>query len=92
MIETLMRHHDFQIKKDPDVFWNLASGFRQTSRHARKHRRYRSASMSLVHALRDKAEVEIRRRTMLAINGRLPAELADLLVEFAMLAEEVPLR
>ena len=94
MVETLLRHHDVQIKENPDLFWNFAAGFRQIFDHACKIRRKGKDiehMMGMINALRDKAIVEIRRRTMLAINGRLPAELADLLVEFAMLAEEVPL-
>lgn len=90
IIKTLLRHYDLRIREDPDLFWNFAACFREVVNHVWQNQSKGTFSMKLIDALRDNAEVEIRRRTMVAINGRLPAELADLLVEFAMWAEEMP--
>ncbi|CAK4018074.1 Hypothetical predicted protein [Lecanosticta acicola] len=79
----------------PDEYWDFATHWRamlHTWKPSSPHfNGGLGALLDLLERFRQKAESEIRHRTLIAVNGRLPTELADLVFEFAMLVEEVPL-
>lgn len=80
------------------TYWNVAAAWRElwevysttscSSAPDCIHKRH----FGLLESLLGQTHAEIRRKCMLAVGARLPVELVDVVQEFALLAEGVPIR
>lgn len=76
---------------DKDEYWDFASSWRLLVTSWEDMASDAGPLLRVLDPIRKKAEKEIRCRSSLAVNMRLPQELADLIFEWAMVIEEVPL-
>lgn len=76
---------------DRDDYWDFASSWRVLVSSWEEMASDAGPILQVLEPIRKKAEKEIRYRTDIAVNRRLPQELADLVFEHAMAVEEVPL-
>lgn len=76
---------------DRDEYWDFASSWRVLVSSWEEMASDAGPLLQVLEPIRKKAEREIRYRTDIAVNRRLPQELADLVFEHAMTVEEVPL-
>lgn len=76
---------------EQDEYWDFAESWRRLAIAWEDMYVEPAFLMRLLGTIRAKAETEVRYRTNIAINARLPQELADLVFEKAMAVEEIPL-
>ncbi|KAF7185921.1 hypothetical protein HII31_12794 [Pseudocercospora fuligena] len=85
---------------EPDDYLNSSKARREIWKAYRnlncktrgKHQCFHRRTIDLLHKLQVQSHHEIRNNVLLAVDGHLPNELADVIIEHTLRAEEIPLQ
>lgn len=86
----LLKQHD-ESSPERRQYWDFAASWRELVNAWQDIETEPEVLLRLLGGLRQKAWSEVRWKTELAVQSRLPTELVDAVFEEAMLAEEIPI-